>query len=221
MSSPNIPQTKTCTKCGETFPATTEFWHRKKGYKDGLRTECKECHNEASRRYHEAHPEKILEYKRRYRENHREELREANRIHCEVHRGKRLETLRRYRETHPESDRRYYEANREKLLEANHRRYKANREKFRVYSSNRRARKRRAEGSYTAEELQAQFKRQKGKCFWCGCKLPKKGFHADHVVPLIHGGSNYISNIVCACSVCNLSKHDKLPHEWNGTDKLL
>jgi len=36
-------KTKICTKCGRELPATTEFFHRCKQFKDGLKYKCKEC----------------------------------------------------------------------------------------------------------------------------------------------------------------------------------
>ena len=35
--------TKICTKCGRKLPATTEFFHRSRSFKDGLKYKCKEC----------------------------------------------------------------------------------------------------------------------------------------------------------------------------------
>ena len=37
---------KTCTKCGETLPATTEYFHKNKTGKYGLRSRCKKCEAE-------------------------------------------------------------------------------------------------------------------------------------------------------------------------------
>lgn len=34
---------RTCTKCGSTYPATTEFFYKDKRYKNGLDTRCKSC----------------------------------------------------------------------------------------------------------------------------------------------------------------------------------
>lgn len=34
---------KTCTRCGESFPATTEHFHRNRQSKDGLYPQCKPC----------------------------------------------------------------------------------------------------------------------------------------------------------------------------------
>ncbi|OZV10763.1 hypothetical protein CIW83_18250 [Tissierella sp. P1] len=37
---------KTCTKCGEEYPATTMYFHKAKTCKDGLNSKCKYCINE-------------------------------------------------------------------------------------------------------------------------------------------------------------------------------
>jgi hypothetical protein len=34
---------KTCTKCLQEYPATTEFFHKQSSTKDGLTTSCKAC----------------------------------------------------------------------------------------------------------------------------------------------------------------------------------
>ena len=41
--------TKTCTKCDRRLPATTEFFHRSRSFKDGLKYKCKECRSEESK----------------------------------------------------------------------------------------------------------------------------------------------------------------------------
>lgn len=40
---------KTCSKCGNEYPATTEFWHRNKARSDGFAAYCKTCNRAASR----------------------------------------------------------------------------------------------------------------------------------------------------------------------------
>lgn len=56
-----------------------------------------------------------------------------------------------------------------------------------------------------------------GKCWYCGCELPMKGWHADHFNPvkrgyatetgMAHPENDKLSNIVPACAQCNLFKH--------------
>lgn len=40
---------KQCRKCGESFPATVEYFTRKKGAPHGVRNECKGCEGAARR----------------------------------------------------------------------------------------------------------------------------------------------------------------------------
>lgn len=40
---------KTCRKCKEVLPLTSEFWHKKKCSKDGFKPRCKVCANEEAR----------------------------------------------------------------------------------------------------------------------------------------------------------------------------
>lgn len=93
-----------------------------------------------------------------------------------------------------------------------------NKENEKALNARRRARKRDADGKYDAKDVARQYRAQKGKCYWCGIKVGGV-YHVDHVIPLARGGTNGPENIVISCPHCNLSKHDKLPHEWS--DKLL
>lgn len=77
----------------------------------------------------------------------------------------------------------------------------------------RRARRRGAGGAFTAAEVDALLKNQRGCCAWCGASLAG-GFHRDHRVSLAAGGSNEISNIDLLCAPCNLRKGAKDPLAW-------
>lgn len=94
-------------------------------------------------------------------------------------------------------------------------------ERFHVARSKRRARLRQVAGTHTPEQLREQYDRQKGTCYYCHTRVVWGKHHFDHVVPLSRGGSNDISNIVIACAFCNLSKNDRLPHEWIKGGRLL
>lgn len=50
---------KRCSKCGETKPATTEYFRPHKAYKDGLRPHCRECMRVYDRAYLERNKDKI------------------------------------------------------------------------------------------------------------------------------------------------------------------
>jgi len=85
--------------------------------------------------------------------------------------------------------------------------------------------------SLTKKQRQIVWEKSNGKCWYCGCDLPEKGWHADHVEAVIRGskvvenkpGSMYthrivstnekgrpqnhtIENMVPACAPCNLFK---------------
>ena len=44
------------------------------------------------------------------------------------------------------------------------------------------------------------------RCVYCGAKASESELHVDHVVPVIDGGSDQLSNLVTACIDCNLGK---------------
>jgi hypothetical protein len=52
-----------------------------------------------------------------------------------------------------------------------------------------------------------------GRCAYCQNQLSER-WHADHLVPVDHGGFNHISNRVPACSKCN--EKEKQDREWIG-----
>ena len=81
-----------------------------------------------------------------------------------------------------------------------------NPERYRAIQRNRRARLAAAEGYHTGAEIKALLTKQKGRCVYCSTSIAKK-FHADHIVPLVDGGSNWISNIQLTCPTCNMQKN--------------
>lgn len=76
------------------------------------------------------------------------------------------------------------------------------------------------EGVLTNQDINLKFKAQKALCFYCDCKLNKKNWTIDHVIPISRGGSNWPENIVLACGPCNFSKSHRLfPAEWQPKAK--
>lgn len=61
-------------------------------------------------------------------------------------------------------------------------------------------------------ELRQQVLQRDG--FQCQLQLPGctgNATHADHVVPVAHGGDDTLGNLLAACADCNLAKGSKLP----------
>lgn len=67
--------------------------------------------------------------------------------------------------------------------------------------------------NFSVSERSAVYTKTEGHCAICGKFVPYTEFTVDHIVPLAKGGSNDISNLQCACGVCNRIKQDILPEE--------
>lgn len=86
----------------------------------------------------------------------------------------------------------------------------------------RRARARKAGGVFTARQIEELFKKQRGKCANCGCKLTDTNMARDHRKALAKGGSNDILNMELLCRPCNQRKHAKDEISWaNENGRLL
>jgi 5-methylcytosine-specific restriction endonuclease McrA len=57
------------------------------------------------------------------------------------------------------------------------------------------------------------FLRDRFDCQYCGDSFPAHELTFDHVVPRSRGGMTSWTNVVTACSSCNLLKGDKMPRE--------
>lgn len=230
--------TKSCSKCKQLKPATLEYFPAAKELKTGFHSWCHECHANAGREYYAKHrdkirekqridyvtnPEKFLAPKRQkykedpvYREKAKKQLKDWNKNNPEKsalsvkksrskHKIKRAEYNRGWRAKNPE---RVREHTRRDALKRDPIARRANEAK-------RRAAKKQSNGSYTSNDVELQRLSQKGLCWHCGKPVGDE-YHIDHLIPLSRGGSNNPRNIVISCPHCNLSKHDKFPHEWNG-----
>jgi 5-methylcytosine-specific restriction endonuclease McrA len=57
------------------------------------------------------------------------------------------------------------------------------------------------------------FLRDKFSCQYCGQPFSSHDLTFDHVVPRSRGGRTLWTNVVTACSPCNLAKGNRLPHQ--------
>lgn len=222
-STPTAPCVKTCTKCGETKPATTEYFARHKRCKGGVRSCCKVCQSERDRIYRAAHNDQRTEQMREWRSANPERNRANSRARYAANPERGRQVARAWsaanRERHRQRNQDWRAAN-----PAYKRAYRAaNPEMTRAHNHTRRARKLGAGGSHSSMDITRQYKAQRGRCYYAACGYSKLGetYHVDHIVPLSRGGSDAPENLVIACPRCNQSKHNKLPHEWIEGGRLL
>lgn len=55
--------------------------------------------------------------------------------------------------------------------------------------------------------------RDRHLCAFCGDRFSARHLTVDHIVPRSKGGSDYWTNIVAACSLCNTRKRDRTPEQ--------
>lgn len=203
MSFDDCNDTRICSKCGNEFPLTREFFYQRKnemGYT--FRTECITCNKAVQKAKRDSDPEGERARKRAWTKKMPETSKEKVRARSKSAR-------------YEEARLRRYEQNRDSILEWHREYYRNNTDKAKIKRDRRRARLMNAEGEYTVDDIHLHYKNQKGKCWYCQIELKGK-YHIDHRIPLSRGGSNYPNNLALTCSRCNLSKSDKLPHEWCG-----
>lgn len=180
---------KKCYGCQTEHPRTLEYFYNASVNVDGLQGLCKACARKKTRDWVSGNKPAKSASDKMYREANKDALVRYFRKYHEEHRDAKLAYSKTYREENPQ------------VLRAGQRRY--------------RARKRNATGSHTTAEWLAKLAAYGGRCHWCGKKI-KGAPHADHVIALSKGGTNYISNIVPSCTKCNMSKGAKSPLEYAG-----
>lgn len=194
---PENPQIKRCPKCGQEYPATTEFFH-KNGKR--LKSICKTCVCRYVAEWRERRPD----YQAQWRANNPDYPKQW---------------YQENRTKHLEQTRARYQANPRRKLDANKEWQRKNPERHRLLNraqtARRRARKRENGGSYTPQDIECAYQLQKGRCWYCQCELNGK-YEIDHRIPLSRGGSNDAANIVISCQACNRAKKAKMPWEFNG-----
>lgn len=119
MPSESILQ-KRCNVCEHEFPATTEFFHRRKASNDGLCYTCKECSIARTKQNAADNPERVRESARRYYTEHLEESRayhlEYYQRNADIIRQRARDWYWDNREDTLEYARQYYQDNREVLI---------------------------------------------------------------------------------------------------------
>jgi 5-methylcytosine-specific restriction endonuclease McrA len=112
-----------------------------------------------------------------------------------------------------ENRQKHYAANKDKIVQRVAAWNAANPDGPRTRGRNYRAKLNVAEGSHARQEVAALYEKQGGICVYCAKPLGTK-YHADHIVALSKGGSNWISNIQLTCGPCNNHKRATDPAEF-------
>lgn len=190
---------KHCSKCGTEHPATLEFFRKKKRGKFGVYSICRLCEQAIKQRLR-SDPE--------YLASENEYNRARDKIRCKTTSYKVRRKLKRQKQQEIVrfKSRQYYR----KYYATTH-----GKEVILASCRRRRATKRNAIGSHTADDVAIIYKSQKGLCWWCG-KPVGSDYHVDHRIALINGGSNNPENLCISCPNCNEVKGKKTPWEFNG-----
>lgn len=208
---------KPCRVCGNSFPATKEYFHADKARNDGLANLCKSCAKAKRRAWYVKNQARAIEYSQQWVADNYQRTLAYNRQWGRANPDKKKQYNSKWktsnRPKHLASRRRRYQ------LQAEQRRAEAkawraaNPEKVRIQWKVRQARERCAEGNHIPDDIRALYQLQNGHCAYCGITLHHK-YHVDHIMPLSRGGSNNPDNLALACRSCNLSKKDKTVIEW-------
>ena len=207
--------TRKCCICGEEFPLTSEYWHKDKKARFGLRYSCKVCTRQKAKRRLDENRERNKEACKNWYANNRDVVdayREKNAEHI-------AEKKRKWRKNNPDKAKKHKSDSQKRNRASANARSKRFRErhpdKMRAKSRVDAHQRRTANGEFTAQDIDLLYRSQRGKCWWCGKPLGA-AYHIDHRIPLVRGGTNAPENLCLTCPPCNLSKGAKLPHEWSN-----
>lgn len=97
---------KTCTSCGQTFPATAEYFHKSK-YADGLFAKCKGCRSAQRKEHYLRNKSKIIEQCHEYYENNKKYVNERNAKYRRLNSEKAAAAKKMWELRFPEKKRRH------------------------------------------------------------------------------------------------------------------
>lgn len=212
--------TKICTKCGESFPATNEYFYAYKRNKNGLSSWCKSC----CQKYNQVNRNKRREYHRDYQQKNQSKIQlyqqEYYRINKDRLTKQHREYWKKYRQENLDRERErkfaYRQSNPDKVSKQQQEYYANNPDKRRVITQRRRARKNSLPDTFTEQQWITCLEYFNHSCAVCGIEFGDSTPHADHWIPLSSDEctGTIATNMICLCSSCNLSKFDKMPNVW-------
>jgi hypothetical protein len=75
-------------------------------------------------------------------------------------------------------------------------------------------------GRLTKEQRLIIHSKTKGRCHFCGIKVPVDNFQADHIQCHTRGGNHHVENYLASCFTCNNYRWHYLPRELQIIIKL-
>lgn len=184
---------KTCSKC--LVEKTNDNFHRQATQKDGLHPWCKQCGRDYRLTNIERERARLKEW---YYRNHNKRLAQ--------NRASRLKNKERIAK-----QRQQFTLDNKEMLS---RRWKVwssqNQDYIKAKRAKRRALEADSSGSFTKAEWKTLKQQYDNSCLACGLSEPDVELVPDHIVPLVRGGTSFISNIQPLCRYCNGSKFTKV-----------
>lgn len=206
---------KVCVKCKEKKPLTNEFFHSRKGSKDGFRNDCKVCHSKRTKAYYDKNKEVIIKQNTDYRKANWESFTKARKSYEE-----------RNKEVLAEKRREYNQRNKDIVAKRKQEQYLKNKVRYAKYHleyarkhpdkcklkrHKREAKIKNLPSTLTVEQWEITKKHFNNVCAYCG---GENFIQQEHFIPVAKGGEYSFSNILPSCRSCNCSKQDKDFFEW-------
>lgn len=241
MKESTMHNSKTCNKCKQIL--SLENFGKHSYTSDGLRSWCKVCNIESSKKYRQNNQEKVRETKRNWVNKNKDKKAAWDKAYYEKNKEKISsyhkkwrkenadyvrETTKQYREANKEKkaagDRRWAQANKDKVNE-NSRRYRQ-RHPEKQNEIHRNYNKRNPEVWRTIAQNRRTRKLENGIFLVttkdikrilnkpCAYCGSKDRLTLDHIIPISRGGRHSIGNLLSACKSCNSKKHNKFITEW-------
>lgn len=190
---------KTCRKCGEKFPETSEYFAVRTGGVQ-LTTQCKKCIAVHYKEYRHKNKSKVADYWKVYRQKNKEAIATIRKRSYELN-----------KEHAADWSREYFIKNKEKMSIGRKAYRQNNKELIVKHAETRRARKNNLPATLTSEQWGSIKNYFDNKCAYCGAEVT---LTQDHLVALIRGGGYTAENIIPACGHCNSSKNTQHFEDW-------
>lgn len=213
---------KRCTKCGNEYPATTEYFHARKDRPCGLTASCKFCRLAAVQTWNKENHERHVANAVKWNNEHPERVKDTNKRYFKKNQSKITARQKKWynenKDIINEKVKKKRRANPEKHRESNKRQYQKNPQKALIRAHKRHARLRALPATFTEQDWIRALEYFNNVCAYCGNPPSESDhhqtLHKEHHIPLNRGGGFTPDNIVPACQMCNYSKHDKEPEQW-------